>query len=91
MITNGREQKRTAVWWRTQSYSNPSLPAIWEMQGNFAEMQGEVGPHSAKKSPDSKSLDASLPNHESRETMIRLQGDSRIQQTRIGPHRIAER
>jgi hypothetical protein len=28
-------------WLRIQSDANPSLPANWEMQGDFDEMQGE--------------------------------------------------
>jgi hypothetical protein len=29
------------AWWWMQSDANLSLPANWEMQGDFAEMQGE--------------------------------------------------
>jgi hypothetical protein len=29
------------AWWWMQSDANPSLPANWEMQGDFDEMQGE--------------------------------------------------
>ena len=36
------------MWRRMQSDANPSLPANWEMQGVFDEMQGGVKLNSAK-------------------------------------------
>jgi len=35
-------------WLTTQSGTNPSLPAIWEMQGDSDKMQGTVSVNPAK-------------------------------------------
>jgi hypothetical protein len=42
--------QQLGYWLRMQSAANPSLPAIWEMQGDFAKMQGGAKRGPAKSS-----------------------------------------
>jgi hypothetical protein len=56
-------------WLRMQSAANPSLPAIWEMQGDFAKMQGE--PNAARlKALRSHKLGWDSPYSRSRERFV---------------------
>jgi hypothetical protein len=66
-----------------QSGTNPSLPANWEMQGDFAKMQGETEPSPANslkisvicmQSPYSRSREAIIFSREIRDSRLDVAG-----------------